>query len=609
MPNQQGGELRPIHQVAGTRQAVIFLHGFLGNRDDTWDRFPYLLGVHVAEWDIYTLGYATTLQPDIIGAWSADPELPILGTMFRTQMDIAPLSDYTRLAFVAHSMGGLVVQRALVDNPTLSGRVSHVILFGTPSAGLRKASWLQFWKRQLRNMATDSEFIRDLRQRWSDQFGAHPPFELKIVAGASDQFVPPASSLAPFAPRFHHVVDGDHLSMVKPSSAGAGSFRVVLAALSNQEMPLQETSAVLRHATVQAAPDIVRQVQTRGDRMSEAEVVDAALALERSGKRQESINLLERYQSLGTDVQGALAGRIKRLWIENESEDYARRALTLYEHALVQAQREKAHGQIYYHAINVAFLNSVVFENPNRAREMARLALRHCELAEADGWNIATQAEANLYLGNRDRALTLYRNLLTQETEPWKLTSTGQQASLIASKLQDQMLLEEFDSMFSIYSRRSNKIFLSYSHKDSIWMERLVTLFKPFQREAESELDLWVDRDIQPGDLWFQKIQDALRIASVAVLLVSADFLASDFIAEQELPELVTAATNGDIRLLWVYLSPAAYETTPLRNFQAASDLSHPLIALPPHEQDQRLLEVARAMKEASLSATERFKA
>ena len=135
----QQGTLNTIRSQPNCERAVVFLHGFSGNRDDTWDRLPGLLGTVVADWDIYTLGYATTFRPDILGVWSADPDLPILATMLTTQASIDPLKRYRSLALVAHSMGGLVVQRALVDDPGLADRTEKVVLFGTPSAGLRKA--------------------------------------------------------------------------------------------------------------------------------------------------------------------------------------------------------------------------------------------------------------------------------------------------------------------------------------------------------------------------------------------------------------------------------------------------------------------------------------
>jgi hypothetical protein len=89
-------------------------------------------------------------------------------------------------------------------------------------------------------------------------------------------------------------------------------------------------------------------------------------------------------------------------------------------------------------------------------------------------------------------------------------------------------------------------------------------------------LDFWVDKEIQPGDEWFGRIKTALDSSTIAVLLVSSKFLASQFIPEHELPQIVTAVKRGSVRLLWVYLSPAAYDATALRDLQAAHDLSKP---------------------------------
>src|SRR5262252_7985605 len=113
MPDERTGLLNAIRSQ-GTGRAVVFLHGYTGTRDDTWDRFPGLLGAHLQGWDIFTLGYATTMLPDIVGIWSADPDLPILATLLRTELMIEPLRSYASLVLIAHSMGGLVVQRALI---------------------------------------------------------------------------------------------------------------------------------------------------------------------------------------------------------------------------------------------------------------------------------------------------------------------------------------------------------------------------------------------------------------------------------------------------------------------------------------------------------------
>ena len=608
MTEYQRGTLNAIRTRSNCDRGVVFLHGFSGDRDDTWDRLPGLLGTAVADWDIYTLGYATTFRPDFLGVWSADPDLPILATMLTTQASIEPLKRYRSLSLVAHSMGGLVVQRALVDDTNLANRTEKVVLFGTPSAGLRKASWLFFWKRQLRNMANGSEFITALRQDWAALFEPEPRFDLRVVAGEQDQFVPPTSSLGPFHRQFHSVVPGNHLSMVRAEDTDSPSVRLLISVLSNAPVA-DDTTAPLALAAEIPNPTASALVEAHGDELSQQDVVRAALALEQTGKRDEAMALLRRYQALGTDVQGTLAGRVKRMWIENEDLGFAQHALALYQGALDVARKMGDASQIYYHSINVAFLDFVAFDRVERSQKMAKLALETASLAEENAWSVATKAEANLYLGNRDLALDLYRRMLAFEAEPWKYASTALQAGQIASKLKDSQLAVRLEEIFTPTIRQSNRIFVGYSHKDTEWKDRLCQMLSPFLRDGDIELQLWVDdRDIKTGDRWHDKIQSALKSAGVAVVLVSAPFLESEYVVKYELPEIISAAADGKLRLFWVCVSYAAYEATELESFQAAHDVSQPLYALVRPEQDAILLKIAREIKAAALGATDRFR-
>ena len=608
MIEYQRGTLNAIRTRSDCDRAVVFLHGFSGDRDDTWDRLPGLLGTAVADWDIYTLGYATTFRPDFLGVWSADPDLPILATMLTTQASIEPLKRYGSLSLVAHSMGGLVVQRALVDDTNLANRTEKVVLFGTPSAGLRKASWLFFWKRQLRNMANSSEFITALRQDWAALFEPEPRFDLRVVAGEQDQFVPPTSSLGPFHRQFHSVVPGNHLSMVRAEDTDSPSVRLLMSVLSNAPVA-DDTTAPLALAAEIPNPTASALIEAHGDELSQQDVVRAALALEQNGKRDEAMALLQRYQTLGTDVQGTLAGRVKRMWIENEDLGFAQHALALYQWALDVARKMGDASQIHYHSINVAFLEFVAFDRVERSQKMAKLALETASLAEENAWSVATQAEANLYLGNRDLALDLYRRMLAFEAEPWKYASTALQAGQIASKLKDSQLAVRLEEIFTPTVRQANRIFVGYSHKDTEWKDRLCQMLSPFLRDGDIELQLWVDDgDIETGDRWHDKIQSALKSAGVAVVLVSAPFLESEYVMKYELPEIISAAADGKLRLFWVYVSYAACEATELESFQAAHDVSQPLYALVRPEQDAILLKIAREIKAAALGATDRFR-
>jgi pimeloyl-ACP methyl ester carboxylesterase len=592
----------------GLDRCVVFLHGYSGSRDDTWDRFPGLLGSATPDWDIFTVGYATTLLPDVVGIWSADPDLPILAGLLRTQLGMPPFKRYGAIALVAHSMGGLVVQKALVDDEDLSTRVRHVILFGTPSGGLRKAGWVPFWKRQLKNMAEGSAFISDLRQAWKQRYGVTMPFDFLVVAGASDQFVPPASSLTPFDTRWQRVVPGDHMSIVKPANADAPSLSLLVATLGAGKAPAPDLVAALRLAAERPnanASELVKKVEATTAEMPVKDIVDGALALDRAGKRAESIALLDRYKDKDTDIKGSLGGRVKRLWLESDQKDHGDRALALYQEALNAATTPD---QIYYLAINVAFMKFVFANEPVTAQAMATMALQHASPPGNDIWKTATVAEAYLYLGRIAESLDEYRRLLTLNPEEWKHRSASLQASRIAAKLGNPDLVEELEGIFTPAARRVNQIFVSYSHKDVEWLDRLKVMLAPYLHMGETELDLWDDKRLTAGQQWDVEIQDALSKAGVAVALVSADFLASTYIMRHELPPLVKAAKEGGTRLLWVYVSAAGWEETALKDFQATHDTRVPLDSRSRPEQNEILKSVAQQIKQASLGATSRFK-
>jgi len=341
-------------------------------------------------------------------------------------------------------------------------------------------------------------------------------------------------------------------------------------------------------------------------------LVDSALALERDGERDDAMALLTdalKDHPNWTDAIGALGGRVKRIWLEQHGRDDAHRAAWLYQRALdiARAGETEAHDQIYYHAINVAFFHFVVFDDAGHAREMAELALRHCGQAPDAYWKTATQAEAHLYLGEKDKALALYKAAVDQAPERWMLISSGVQAGEIAMKLGDQTLAGELEAIFTPGSRQASKIFVGYSHRDSAWLERFQKFILPYLKVENAELELWTDTETEADGRWSARLTEALNSSGVAVIFVSADFLASDFIMSHELPSIMKAGADGTMRLLWVYLSPAAIDAVNLDRFQAAHDISRPLSSLEPHEQDQVLLDIARKVKAAALGAVPRF--
>ena len=146
-------------------------------------------------------------------------------------------------------------------------------------------------------------------------------------------------------------------------------------------------------------------------------------------------------------------------------------------------------------------------------------------------------------------------------------------------------------------SPERDQLFISYSHVDREWVERLQKMIRPLVRSHG--LRLWDDSQIQPGDKWRQEIETALAAAKVALLLVSSDFLASEFVTNSELPQLLAAAEEEGLRILWVPLRPSLVRRTPIDAYQALLDPGRPLARMDPVEQEEALVEIALAIEKA----------
>lgn len=147
------------------------------------------------------------------------------------------------------------------------------------------------------------------------------------------------------------------------------------------------------------------------------------------------------------------------------------------------------------------------------------------------------------------------------------------------------------------------QIFVSYSHADIDWLKRLQVHLKPLERAGT--IAWWDDTRILPGQVWRDEIEKALAAADIGVLLVSADFLASDFIAHHELPPLLAAAQDKGLTILSLIVGPSQFEHTPeLSRFQAVNPPSQPLIGLPKAEQETVLLKLADRIRELAGSTT-----
>ena len=204
---------------ATNHAAIVFIHGFTGHCQETWREFPDLIkkDTTLARWDIYSFGYnGTSLFPGIRGIYKSAAPLTTLANLFRTTMSHGRFEQYGELAVVSHSMGGLILQRAILDDQILRQRLRFAFLFGTPNNGAKVPWFLSLFHKQLSDMSENSEFITGLRSNWNEQFGQEHSFELVVVDAEQDEWVwHPSHDVFPHAEKY--VVPGDHVSMVKPT--------------------------------------------------------------------------------------------------------------------------------------------------------------------------------------------------------------------------------------------------------------------------------------------------------------------------------------------------------------------------------------------------------
>jgi tetratricopeptide (TPR) repeat protein len=148
-----------------------------------------------------------------------------------------------------------------------------------------------------------------------------------------------------------------------------------------------------------------------------------------------------------------------------------------------------------------------------------------------------------------------------------------------------------------------DQVFISYSHKDKKWLEKLQTMLAPLVRK--DSISVWDDTMIKAGAKRKEEIEGVLAAAKVAVLLVSPHFLASHFIVEHQVLPLLKATEKEGLVILWVYVSNCLYDETEIKDYQAAHDISKPLDSLPLAEQARELANVCRQIKAAANPSSE----
>lgn len=402
-----------FRETKGANNLLLFIHGFSGEASDTFGSIPDMLmkDSKMDGWDMKPFGYSQYITPEMgKDVWAGIEDIDRISDYLTTSVKYK-FENYDRIAIVAHSLGGLIAQKAILNfKEETCNKISHVILLATPSNGIEPAKLTKLWNNRYQQMSSEGKFITSLRQDWKNKFNGEYPFELKVVASADDEFITIDSCYAPFNSEHHVTINGKHLSMVKPESEKDDCYGLIRNTLTNTEFANEYTNNEEINIALGRYDAVVKQLLPNKNALDKNGLKRLIFGLEGLDRREEALQILDEHPGAqeDTDLMGIIGGRYKRAYLKFPSESDGDAAFVYYELALEKSMAKKNYAQIYYHAINLAFLSIVMNSDKEKMADYAKQALDATAKCADDLWKYATVAEANMYLRDFDVAKEYY---------------------------------------------------------------------------------------------------------------------------------------------------------------------------------------------------------
>ena len=146
--------------------------------------------------------------------------------------------------------------------------------------------------------------------------------------------------------------------------------------------------------------------------------------------------------------------------------------------------------------------------------------------------------------------------------------------------------------------KRTLKVFVSYAHEDKNIKDKFIKMLSGMQRRGV--IAAWQDDLIAPGDEWYPAIQTAMNECDLALLLVSANFIDSNFINDEEVPKLLQRRQDEGMRIIPIIIRPCLWDSEPvLKDLQALPKGGKPVTTFPNEnsERDQAWTDIAKAIE------------
>lgn len=132
-----------------------------------------------------------------------------------------------------------------------------------------------------------------------------------------------------------------------------------------------------------------------------------------------------------------------------------------------------------------------------------------------------------------------------------------------------------------------HQVFISYSHKDQEWFNKLQMMLAPV--EVFHGIKVWDDKEIMPGTYWHDAIKNALSQTRLAICLVSRNFIDSSFITKNELSYFKKEAEKQNVRIFPISISHIEDHENPFKEIQFVNDPAFPFDELNDEKQHELL--------------------
>jgi TIR domain len=144
-------------------------------------------------------------------------------------------------------------------------------------------------------------------------------------------------------------------------------------------------------------------------------------------------------------------------------------------------------------------------------------------------------------------------------------------------------------------------LFYSYAREDELMRAQLEKHLRMLRRQGL--ISEWHDREIVAGEDWSKQLNKHLETASVILLLVSVDFLVSDYCYDLEMQRALERHSRGEARVIPIILRPCEWHKAPFAALQALPRDGKPVTMW--DNLDSAFLDIAQGIRKAINSPRE----